>query len=127
MGWLSEQLHEYYGRAIQGERIAVIGQVAITIRHEVNNALATIMAEGQMLEQHGGVTNPEDLESLHNMMLMTRRIRDSVDMLTNLTQSPTTEYVAGVKMIDLAKLSGPDAAEEDVAQRRDKRGGRDRQ
>jgi signal transduction histidine kinase len=127
VGWLSEQLHEYYGRAIQGERIAVIGQVAITIRHEVNNALATILAEGQMLEQHGGLTNPEDLESLHNMMLMTRRIRDSVDKLTNLTQSPTTEYVAGVTMIDLAKLSRADGAEEDVAQRRNKGGGRDRQ
>jgi signal transduction histidine kinase len=112
VGWLSEQLHEYYGRAIQGERIAVIGQVAITIRHEVNNALATIMAEGQMLEQHGGLKNPEDLESLHNMMLMTRRIRDSVDKLTNLTQSPTTEYVVGVKMIDLAKLSRVDGAKD---------------
>ena len=127
VGWLSEQLHEFYGRAIQGERVAVIGQVAITIRHEVNNALATIMAEGQMLEQHGGLTNREDLESLHNMMLMTRRIRDSVDKLTGLTQSPTTEYVTGVKMIDLAKLSGPDGVEDDVAQRRDKSGGRDRQ
>jgi signal transduction histidine kinase len=127
VGWLSEQLHEFYGRAIQGERVAVIGQVAITIRHEVNNALATIMAEGQMLEQHGGLTNPEDLESLRNMMLMTRRIRDSVDKLTGLTQSPTTEYVSGVKMIDLARLSGPDGVEDDVAQRRDKSGGRDRQ
>jgi signal transduction histidine kinase len=127
VGWLSEQLHEFYGRAIQGERVAVIGQVAITIRHEVNNALATIMAEGQMLEQHGGLTSPEDLESLRNMMLMTRRIRDSVDKLTGLTQSPTTEYVTGVKMIDLAKLSGPDGVEDDVAQRRDKSGGRDRQ
>ena len=127
VGWLSEQLHVFYGRAIQGERVAVIGQVAITIRHEVNNALATILAEGQMLERDGRLTKPEDLESLHNMMAMTRRIRDSVDKLTVLTQTPTTEYVAGVKMIDLAKLSGPDGVEDDVAQRRHEGGGGDRQ
>jgi len=42
------------------------------------------------------------------MMAMTRRIRDSLERLTGLTQAPTTEYVPGVKMIDLAKLSGPD-------------------
>jgi len=108
VGWLSEQLHLFYGRAIQGERVAVIGQVAVAIRHEVNNALATIMAEGQMLEHEGVLTSPHDVESLRNMMAMTRRIRDSVDKLTGLTQAPTTDYIPGVKMIDLAKLSGPD-------------------
>ncbi|OLC05523.1 MAG: hypothetical protein AUH78_26600 [Gemmatimonadetes bacterium 13_1_40CM_4_69_8] len=127
VGWLSEQLHVFYGRAIQGERVAVISQVAVAIRHEVNNALATILAEGQMLERDGRLTRSEDLESLHNMLAMTRRIRDSVDKLTVLTQTPTTEYVAGVKMIDLAKLSGPDGVEDDVAQRRDEGGGGDRQ
>ncbi len=108
VGWLSEQLHLFYGRAIQGERVAVIGQMAVAIRHEVNNALATIMAEGQMLEHEGALTSPHDVESLHNMMAMTRRIRDSLERLTGLTQAPTTDYVPGVKMIDLAKLSGPD-------------------
>jgi len=61
VGWLSEQLHLFYGRAIQGERVAVIGQMAVAIRHEVNNALATIMAEGQMLEHEGALTSPHDV------------------------------------------------------------------
>ena len=127
VGWLSEQLHLFYNRAIQGARVAVVGQVAVTMRHEVNNALATILAEGQLLEQDAVLTHPEDKESLQNILAMTRRIRDSVDKLTVLTQTPTTEYVAGVKMIDLAKLSGPDGVEDDVAQRRDEGGGGDRQ
>jgi signal transduction histidine kinase len=127
VGWLSEQLHLFYERAIQGERVAVIGQVAVAIRHEVNNALATILAEGQMLERDARLTHPEDLESVRNIMIMTRRIRDSVNKLTSMTQAPVVEYAQGVKMIDLGKLLGTDRAQDDVAQRREKGGGGDRQ
>ena len=104
VGWLSEQLHLYYGRAIQGERVAVISQLAVAMRHEVNNALATILAEGQLLEQDARITHPEDQQSLQNILAMTRRIRDSIDRLVTVTHAPVTEYVEGVTMIDLAKL-----------------------
>jgi hypothetical protein len=39
VGWLSQQLHDFYQRLVRAERVAAIGEVAITIRHEVNNAL----------------------------------------------------------------------------------------
>jgi signal transduction histidine kinase len=106
VGWLSEQLHEYYGRAIQGERVAVISELAVAMRHEVNNALATILAEGELLEQDARLTHPEDQASLETIMAMTRRIRDSMDRLVTLTHAPVIEYVRGVKMIDLEKLKG---------------------
>lgn len=101
VGWLSEQLHVFYGRAIEGERLAVISQLAVAMRHEVNNALATILAEGQLLEQDARVTHPEDRESLRSIMEMTRRIRDNLDKLVNVSHAPTIEYVEGVPMIDL--------------------------
>jgi signal transduction histidine kinase len=104
VGWLSEQLHVYYGRAIEGERIAVISQLAVAIRHEVNNALATILAAGQLLEQDARVTHPEDQESLRSIMDMTRRIRDNLDRLVTVTHAPTTEYVKGLRMIDLDRV-----------------------
>ena len=103
VGWLSEELHLFYGRAIQGERVVVISQVAIAMRHEVNNALATILAEGELLEQDARVTHPEDQASLQNILAMTRRIRDSMDKLV-ISHAPVTEYTEGVKMIDLAKM-----------------------
>jgi signal transduction histidine kinase len=103
VGWLSEQLHVFYERAIQGERVVVISQVAIAMRHEVNNALATILAEGELLEQDARVTHPEHQASLRNILAMTRRIRDSVDRLVHISHAPVTEYADGVKMIDLAR------------------------
>ena len=104
VGWLSEQLHLFYARAIQGERVAVISQVAVTMRHEVNNALATILAEGELLEADAVLTHPEDKESLQSILRMTRRIRDSMDKLVHLSAAPTTEYAEGVAMIDLGKV-----------------------
>ena len=35
---------------------------------------------------------------------MTRRIRDSIGKLVDLTHAPVTEYAEGVPMIDLAQL-----------------------
>jgi len=104
VGWLSEQLHLYYYRAMQGERIAVVGQVAIAIRHEVNNALAAIVAEGQLLEMDARITHREDKQSLDNIMKLAHRVRDSIETLTRVSHAPVTDYSDGVKMIDLAKL-----------------------
>ena len=108
VGWLSQQLHVFYGRAIEGERVAVVSQVAVTMRHEVNNALAAILAEGQLLEHDAVLTHPEDKQSLQNILTMTRRIQASMDKLVNLTHAPVTQYVDGVSMIDLSKLRPPD-------------------
>ena len=104
VGWLSEQLHLFYDRAIQGERVLVVGQVAVAIRHEVNNALAAIIAEGQLLEQDGRLTHPEDVRSLDNIIAMARRVNESMEKLATVSHAPVTDYAAGVKMIDITKL-----------------------
>jgi len=104
VGWLSEQLHLFYDRAIEGERVAVVGQVAVAIRHEVNNALAAIIAEGQLLEQDGRLTHPEDVRSLENIIAMARRVNESMEKLATVSHAPVTDYAAGVKMIDITKL-----------------------
>lgn len=103
VGWLSEQLHWFYQRAIEGERVAVVSQVAVTIRHEVNNALAAIMAEAQLLEQTSDLT-PDQASAVRHVLEMSRRVRDSMDRLSTLTRAPTTEYLPGIQMIDLAHL-----------------------
>ncbi|HXI34177.1 MAG TPA: hypothetical protein VNH63_08860 [Gemmatimonadales bacterium] len=104
VGWLSQELHLFYARAIEGERIEVVGQLAIAIRHEVNNALATIVAEAQILAQDARLEHPEDKAAVDSMLVMARRIQDSLERLTRVTHAPTTDYVEGLKMIDLAKL-----------------------
>jgi signal transduction histidine kinase len=111
VGWLSQQLHLFYERAIAGERVVVITQLAIAIRHEVNNALATLMTEAQLLEGNPRVTHPEDQEAIRQIVDMVRRVRNAVEKLTALTEPPPVrEYLPGATMIDLDRVSPrPDA------------------
>jgi signal transduction histidine kinase len=107
VGWLSEQLHLFYERAIVGERVTVITQVAIGMRHEVNNALATLLAETQLLETNGRLKSPEDREALRQIGEMARRVHDAVEKLATMTEPPPVkEYALGATMIDLERMRG---------------------
>ncbi len=101
VGWLSEQLHDYYQAALKGARLAAIGEFAVTIRHEVNNALTAIVAESQLLsetEEHLSSDGKAAAKTIHQAAL---RIAADVRKLTSLADAPVTEYVPGVQMIDL--------------------------
>ena len=104
VGWLSQQLHVYYARAIAGERALAIKEVAVAMRHEINNALATVMAEAQLLS-HDDAMDAQAQASLRSILEMSQRIHDSVQKLTTATEAPVTPYLQGMSMIDLAKLS----------------------
>jgi len=106
VGWLSEQLHIFYARAMEGERVAAVAQVAVTIGHEVNNALTAILAEAENLRESGRFVNPVDKTALEGIIEMAKRIRTSVERLAALTTAPVTDYLPGVPMIDLSRAVG---------------------
>ena len=101
VGWLSEQLHDYYQTALKGARMAAIGEFAVTIRHEVNNALTTIVAESQLLQETEGNLSSEGKAAAKTIHQAALRIAADVRKLTTLADAPVTEYVPGVQMIDL--------------------------
>lgn len=101
VGWLSQQLHDYYSRLVKAERLAAIGQVAVTLRHELNNALQAITAEASVLQ--AGSPSSADQASAQTIMEMARRIQKDVQQLATLTDTPTTEYLGGQQMLDLSK------------------------
>jgi signal transduction histidine kinase len=110
VGWLSQQLHDYYQRLVKAERVAAIGEVAITIRHEVNNALAAILGEAGLLLETKAPLGPDDRRGVETILEMARRVAADLKKLSSLDDAPTTEYVAGgAKMVDLAsaKEAGP--------------------
>jgi len=101
VGWLSEQLHGYYQRMLANARLAAIGEFAVTIRHEVNNALTSIVAESQLLtetEQGLSQDGKAAAKSIHKAAL---RIAGDIRKLTSLSNAPVTEYAPGIQMIDL--------------------------
>ncbi|MBI4541718.1 MAG: hypothetical protein HY705_01675 [Gemmatimonadetes bacterium] len=104
VGWLSQQLHDYYHRLIKAERLAAIGEVAVTIRHEVNNALAAIIGEAGLLKHTAAALSGEDRAGVETILEMANRIAADLKKLTALTEAPTTSYHGATKMVDLGAL-----------------------
>ncbi len=102
VGWLSQQLHDFYQRLIKAERLAAIGEVAVTIRHEVNNALAAIVGEAGLLRASGDRLTAEDRKGVETILEMANRISGDVRKLATQEDTPTPEYAAGARMLDLA-------------------------
>ena len=102
VGWLSEELHNYYHRALRNERMAAIGQFAIAIRHELNNALTAIVTESQLLSAQRSSLTEDQKESAQNIHDAAMRIATNVRKITKLADAPVTTYSGDVMMIDLA-------------------------
>jgi signal transduction histidine kinase len=110
VGWLSQQLHDYYHRLIRAERLAAVGEVAVTIRHEVNNALAAITGEAGLLRDTAQGLSPEDRKSVETILEMANRIAADLRKLASLADAPAAVYQGGVKMIDLKAVPGGGSA-----------------
>ena len=109
VGWLSQQLHDYYHRLIRAERLAAIGEVAITIRHSANNALAAIMGEAGLLKVTAQGLSAQDRKSVETILEMAGRVDADLRKLSSLSDAPATDYATGGTMVDLAAAtSAPD-------------------
>ncbi len=101
VGWLSQQLHDFYQRLIRAERLAAIGEVAVTIRHEVNNALAAIIAEAGLLQLSEANLSADDRRGVATILEMGNRIAADLQKLATLADAPSTTYQGDVTMVDL--------------------------
>ena len=96
----NKELLETRDRLVKAERLAAIGQIGLTIRHEINNPLTGILGLTQwLLEQEPGLSESarNDLRTIEEMAL---RIRDIVKKLEKV-EDQTKPYLGGTRMIDL--------------------------
>lgn len=101
VGSLSEQLHRYYNRVLQNQRMAAIGELAVTVRHEINNALTAIVVESELLSADDTSLTEDQKQSAKNIHLGAMRIADVVRKITRLEDVPTMDYAGSVRMVDL--------------------------
>ncbi len=107
VGWLSEELHVYYGRSLKNERMASIGELAVTVQHEINNALMTIITETDFLLAGSSLSESQQA-AVRNIHESGKRITQTVEKITGLVTAPTTTYLDDVRMIDLDKAERRD-------------------
>lgn len=96
----NKELIETQQKLLEADRLAVIGQVGLTMRHEINNPLTSVMGLAQwILSQHPEL--PQDvLDDLKTIERMAVRIRDIVSKLGE-AKYRTITYMDNVTMLDL--------------------------
>ena len=86
-------------RLVKASRLAAIGEMSLTVRHEVNNPLTIILGETQFLLI--GQELPEEVKaSLKTVEKMCLRIQNVVKKLSEVKEDKTKEFMKGLKTID---------------------------
>ena len=88
---------------LQAERLAAIGEMTVTLHHEINNPLMAASAEVELLLARGDGLSDDQKAALGEIRVALDRIRDIVRKIGNLREAKTTPYSGELKMIDLSE------------------------
>ena len=91
---------------VRAERLAAIGEMTVTLHHEINNPLMSAFADIQLLLTDPAASPEGRRETLRSIDAALRRIRDIVRQIGALREVRTRQYVHGVEMVDLASAPG---------------------
>jgi DNA-binding response OmpR family regulator len=90
---------------VRAERLAAIGQLNVTLRHEINNPLMSASAEVELMLER--ITGPAERESLQSVAQSLARIRDVLKRVGELDEARTKNYVGDIGMIDISTAPEP--------------------
>jgi DNA-binding response OmpR family regulator len=91
---------------VRAERLAAIGEMTVTLHHELNNPLMGALAEIELLASRPA-SDPELKSGMEVIRTALLRMRDIVKQAGDLQQADSTDYLSGLSMINLAASAGP--------------------
>ena len=86
---------------VRAERLAAIGEMTVTLHHEINNPLMTASAEVELLLTDPALS-PGQREALDSVRVALGRVTDIVRRAGDLRHAASHDYLAGLRMIRLA-------------------------
>ncbi len=92
---------------LQAERRAVMGEMTVTLHHEINNPLMAASAEVDLLLADDDALNPAQREGLNEVRVALARIRDIVKRIGSLSDARSAAYAGDLRMIALSGGSTP--------------------
>ncbi len=98
-------------QANEQRKMEMLGQVALTLNHELNNAIATIELQLRLLERQSD-GNVRFVKCLRQMQESLQRMVTTVESLKHIRRIMLTDYMAGVKMLDLERSIQDESAQE---------------
>lgn len=101
----------FWGEMRQREayRSRALRQLTTGLRHELNNALASVLLEAQLLEKSADADG-QTRESAGAIAEQAQRMRDVLRRLDHVDHLPVVDYVDGQSMLDLAATATHRAA-----------------
>jgi DNA-binding response OmpR family regulator len=101
---LREALTAAERELMRAERLAAVGEMTVTLHHEINNPLMSASAEVELLLGEPSGQSASVRESLEAVKHSLNRIRDIVRRVGELRRADSTAYPGDLRMID---ISGP--------------------
>jgi DNA-binding response OmpR family regulator len=98
---LQKALTEAEQDLVQAERLAAIGEMTVTLHHEINNPLMAAFADVELLLGDLDASPDQRRQGLEDILQALRRIRDIVQRIGGLREARSKDYLRGVKMLDL--------------------------
>jgi DNA-binding response OmpR family regulator len=100
----SRELRKALGAAerdlVRAERMGAVGEMTVTLHHEINNPLMAAFANVELLADPD-LPEPQRRQGLDGLRQALRRIRDIVRQIGDLRAVRSKTYVTGVQMVDL--------------------------
>ena len=88
-------------KLLKAERLGAIGEIVVTVRHEINNPLTTVIGNVELLLERYGERDRHLAERLETILNNSLRIAEIVKQLKGVKGDRVVEYVKGVSMTDL--------------------------
>ncbi len=98
---LAEQL-----QANEERKAEALRQLAVTLNHDLNNAMAVIELQLSLMDRQAG-GNPTLARHLHDIRATLARMSRTVSSLKNIRRVVLTDYGPGQKMLDLERSLDP--------------------
>jgi DNA-binding response OmpR family regulator len=86
---------------VRAERLAAVGEMTVTLHHEINNPLMAAFADVELLLTELDAPPETIRQGLEDIRQALRRIRDIVQRIGKLREIRSKDYLRGVRMVDL--------------------------
>jgi DNA-binding response OmpR family regulator len=88
---------------MRAERLAAIGEMTVTLHHEINNPLMAAFADVELMLADLDASSEQRRQGLEDIRQALRRIRDIVQRIGGLREARSKDYLRGVRMLDLGR------------------------
>jgi PleD family two-component response regulator len=98
------RIRQLESEVVEKEKLETVLAMAVTLQHEINNPLAGILGNADLIKNWRELSEEEVDESIDVILRQSKRIRDIVQKMSTAKKVVESTYLGDTKMIDITKL-----------------------